>query len=87
MRGGLTSYERCAGNAYTGRLVAYGEPVSSEVILKKKGNPRFVRALFLTKTATNDMYVFASKAGIRVCRSVRRTSGDWSVDKVLFQEI
>ena len=47
VRGGLTSYERCTGNAYTGRLVPYGEPVFSEVIPRKKGNPRFVRALFI----------------------------------------
>ena len=86
VRGGLTSYERCTGNAYTGRLVAYGEPVFSEVIPRKKGNPRFVRTLFLTKT-TNDMYVVASKAGVRVCRSVRRTGGEWSVDKALYQEV
>ena len=66
--------------------VALGMP-TPEVIRRKKGNPRFVRALFLTKTTANDMYVVASKAGIRVCRSVRRTSGDWSVDKVLFQEV
>ena len=87
VKGGLTSYERCTGNAYTGRLAAYGEPVFAEVIPRKKGNARFVKALFLTKATANDMCVVASKAGVRVCRSIRRTCSEWSVDKVLFQEV
>ena len=57
----------------TGKLVAYGEPVFAQV------HAKWLKAIF-TKTGLNDMYVVASKGGVRVTRSVRRTGHVWKHD-------
>ena len=85
--GGLTAYERTCNAAYTGKLVAYGEPVFAQVHAKKKGDPKWLKAIFLTKTSLNDMYVVASKGGVRVTRSVRRTGHEWKHDAALYADI
>ncbi|CAE6963191.1 unnamed protein product [Symbiodinium sp. CCMP2592] len=83
--GGLTAYERATNARYNGRLVPFGEPVFGQITVKKKGNPRWVRCIFLSKTTTNDMYIVTTRAGVRLCRSVRRTTSSWMLDKPLYQ--
>ena len=83
--GGLTAYERATNARYTGRLVPFGEPVFGQISVKKKGNAKWVRCIFLSKTTTNDMYVVSTRAGVRLCRSVRRTTSSWMLDKPLYQ--
>ncbi|CAE7253745.1 RE1 [Symbiodinium sp. CCMP2456] len=83
--GGLTAYERATNARYTGRLVCFGEPVFGQISVKKKGNARWVRCVFLSKTISNDMFIVATRAGVRLCRSVRRTSSEWAVDRALYQ--
>ena len=85
--GGLTAYERTCNAAYTGKLVAYGEPVFAQVHAKKKGDPKWLKAIFLTKTSLNDMYVVASRGGVRVTRSVRRTGHEWKHDAALYADV
>ena len=85
--GGLTAYERTANAAYTGRLVTYGEPVFCYVVPRRKGNPKWVKAIFLTKATTSDMYVLGTKGGIRLSRAVRRTGQDWKLDAPLFDSV
>ncbi|CAE7515466.1 unnamed protein product [Symbiodinium sp. KB8] len=85
--GGLTAYERTANAAYTGRLVTYGEPVFCYVVPRRKGNPKWVKAMFLTKATTSDMYVLGTKGGIRLSRAVRRTGQDWRLDAPLFDSV
>ncbi|OLQ15349.1 Retrovirus-related Pol polyprotein from transposon TNT 1-94 [Symbiodinium microadriaticum] len=85
--GGLTAYEWTANAAYTGRLVTYGEPVFCYVVPRRKGNPKWVKAMFLTKATTSDMYVLGTKGGIRLSRAVRRTGQDWRLDAPLFDSV
>ncbi|CAE7512900.1 unnamed protein product [Symbiodinium natans] len=83
--GGLTAYERTHHSRYCGKLVPFGEPVYAQVIPRRKGNPKWILSIFLSKSVSNDMYIVASKTGVRLCRSVRRTGLEWSKDKSLFE--
>ena len=59
----------------------------AQVHAKKKGDPKWLKAIFLTKTSLNDMYVVASKGGVRVTRSVRRTGHEWKHDAALYADV
>ncbi|CAE7692067.1 ent1, partial [Symbiodinium necroappetens] len=65
--------------AVTGGLTAYERTAS--------GNPKWVKAIFLTKTTTSDMYVLGTKGGIRLSRAVRRTGQDWKLEAPLFDSV
>ena len=79
-------FDTCSA-AYKGKLVPYGEPVFAQVVPKRKGNARWLKALFLGKTRSNDQFIVASRSGVRVCRSVRRTGHAWSEDKDLRENV
>ena len=83
----MTPYERTCSAAYKGKLVPYGEPIFAQVVPKRKGNARWLKALFLGKTRSNDQFIVASRSGVRVCRSVRRTGHAWSEDKDLYENV
>ncbi|CAE7721765.1 GIP [Symbiodinium sp. CCMP2592] len=65
VQGGLTPYERCYSTAYKGKLVPFGEPVFGQIVPKRKGNAKWLKAVFVGKTRSNDQYL------IPHCKQVR----------------
>ena len=85
--GGFTPYERMCNAAYSGRLLSFGEPVFAQIVPKKKGNAKWIRCVFLSKSPMNDMYIVSSRSGVRLSRSVRRTGHEWHHDKALVENL
>ena len=85
--GGFTPYERMCNAAYSGRLLPFGEPVFAQIVPKKKGNAKWIRCVFLSKSPMNDMYIVSSRSGVRLSRSVRRTGHEWHHDKALVENL
>ena len=61
----------------------FGEPVFAQVVPCKKADARWLKAVFMGKTS-NDQFLVASRSGVRVSRSVRRTGRDWAEDRDLY---
>ena len=61
VKAGMTPFGVIAGHAYQSKLCAYGCPVMVFVgdTVKQKGDARWQRGIFLTKTWANDMYLVA----------------------------
>ena len=64
--GRFTPYERMCNAAYSGRLLPFGEPVFAQIVPKKKGNAKWIRCVFLSKSPMNDMYIVSSRSGVRL---------------------
>ena len=77
VKGGATSYERSTGYRYSGKLAAFAEPVWGFRRGKAKGDRKWHRAIFLTKSINNDMYVLANEQGVWLTRSIRRNAKPW----------
>ena len=89
VKGGLTSYERMTGCRYRGKLVTFGEPIFAFIRTpaSPKGNPKWVQAVFLSKSNIKDMFVVGTAAGIMLSKSVRRTGQPWSTQKALVEAV
>ncbi|CAE7244151.1 unnamed protein product [Symbiodinium sp. CCMP2592] len=89
VKGGLTSYERITGCRYRGKLVPYAEPIFAYIRTANspKGNPKWVQAVFLSKSGINDMFIVGTSSGIMLSKSVRRTGQPWSTQKTLAEAI
>ncbi|CAE7775394.1 unnamed protein product, partial [Symbiodinium sp. CCMP2592] len=89
VKGGLTSYERITGCSYRGKLVPYAEPIFAYIRTANspKGNPKWVQAVFLSKSWINDMFIVGTPSGIMLSKSVRRTGQPWSTQKTLAEAI
>ena len=87
VRGGATPFEVSTGRSYNGKLAEFGEPVLAYCYLQPgpKGGARWLKAVFLTKSLTNDMFVVGHGNTIRLTRSIKRIYNDWHDElKVLF---
>ena len=83
VRGGATSFERSAGYRYSGKLAMFAEPVWGFQKGKAKGDRKWRRAMFLTKTPHNDMNVLMNEQGVWLTKSMRRNRKSWSDEKRL----
>ena len=77
VKGGATSYERSTGYRYSGKLAAFAEPVWGFRRGRAKGDRKWRRAIFLTKSVNNDVYVLANEQGVWLTRSIRRNAKPW----------
>ena len=89
VRAGMTPFEVVAGHAYQSKLCAYGCPVMVFVgdTVKQKGDARWQRGIFLTKTWSNDMYLVAVGGTLRVSRSIKMLFPDWSEHMDEFRQV
>ncbi|CAE7214928.1 unnamed protein product [Symbiodinium sp. CCMP2592] len=83
VRGGATAFERATGFRYSGKLGMYAEPVWGYRKGKHKGDRRWHRALMLTKSPSNDMYVLCNSAGVWLTKSIRRNDKPWESEQSL----
>ena len=87
VRGGATPFEACTGRSYNGKLAEFGEPVLAYCYIQpgSKGGAKWLKAVFLTKSLTNDMFVVGHGNAIRLTRSIKGIYDDWHNElKVLF---
>ena len=79
VRAGVTPFEVIAGHAYNSKLSPFGCPVFAFVgdTNKQKGDAKWQRGIFLTKTLNNDMFVIAVNGSIRVSRSIKMLDSNW----------
>ncbi|CAE7459637.1 unnamed protein product [Symbiodinium sp. CCMP2592] len=68
---------------YSGKLGMYAEPVWGYRKGKHKGDRRWHRALMLTKSPSNDMYVLCNSAGAWLTKSIRRNDKSWESEQSL----
>ena len=83
VKGGSTVHERSTGFRYSGKLAAFAEPVWGFRRGKAKGDRKWHRAMFLTKSAYNDMYVLMNEQGVWLTRSIRRNAKPWADERQL----
>ena len=79
-RGLMSPFEVICGRAYRGKLVEFLEPILAYVHVQgqQKGLPKWEKAIFLSKTGMNDMFIVGLNGCIRLTRSVRRIPVPWS---------
>ena len=71
---GATAFERIADRPYVGKVVCFGVAVYVRVKSSVTGKPRWIKALWLGKTAAADLHLVVTSGGFLVTsRSVRRT--------------
>ena len=89
MKAGVTPFKLVAGHTYHSKLCAFGCPVMVFVgdTAKQKGNARWQRGVFLTKTRSNDMYLCAVGGTLRVSRSIKMLFPDWSAHMDEFRQV
>ena len=85
VKGGATAYERCYGYRYSGKLAAFGEPVWGFKRGKAKGDRKWHRAMFVSKSVINDMYILMNEQGVWLTRSIRRNAKPWVEEKRLVE--
>ena len=78
---GQTAYERAFDSPYQGRICQFGEVVLAYVKSTKKGAPRWLKGIWLTKTLNHDAHVIALPSAIVCTRSVRRLSNQWDLER------
>ena len=78
---GQTAYERAFDSPYQGRIRQFGEVVLAYVKSTKKGAPRGLKGIWLTKTLHHDAHVIALPSAIVCTRSVRRLSNQWDLER------
>jgi len=79
-KGGATPFEGACGREYDGRIACFAEP-----ILRFLGT--WMKALFLTKTVPNDMYVVGIGNRVRSTRAVKRIYKDWVPQLAMYQMV
>ena len=79
-RGLMSPFEVICGRAYRGKLVEFLEPILAYVHVQgqQKGLPKWEKAIFLSKTGMNDMFIVGLNGCIRLTHSVRRIPVPWS---------
>eukprot|EP00438_Fugacium_kawagutii_P026160 Skav230005 [mRNA] locus=scaffold5058:3896:10669:+ [translate_table: standard] len=71
----VTAFEASFGRFYSGKLACYGEPVMGFLKTTQKGSAKWRKAIWLSKTLTNDVHILGTGDGIFVTRSIRRLPG------------
>ena len=77
---GQTAFERATGRCYTGRLAQFGERVFGFIRQERKGDPKWLPALRLGKTLSNDVHLLACDGVIFVSRSIRRVRDNFQLE-------
>ena len=79
VKAGTTPYELVSGHAYQGRLCPFGSPVMVYVAdgSKAKGDAKWHKGIYLTKSWTNDMHLTAVGGTLRLSRSVKSLFPKW----------
>ena len=78
---GQTAYERAFDSPYQGRICQFGEVVLAYVKSTKKGAPRWLKGVWLTKTLNHDAHVIALPSAIVCTRWVRRLCNQWELER------
>ena len=88
-RAGCTPFELIAGRPFQGALAVFAEPVMAYVAVSgmSKGKAKWQRAVALTKSGLNDMYIVACSGTICLTRSVRRCFDNWKDALEQFQQV
>ena len=88
-RAGCTPFELIAGRPFQGAFAVFAEPVMAYVAVSgmPKGKAKWQRAVALTKSGLNDMYIVACNGTIRLTRSVRRCFDNWKDALEQFQQV
>ncbi|CAE7242878.1 unnamed protein product [Symbiodinium sp. CCMP2592] len=86
VKGGATAFERATGYRFASKLACFGEPVWGFRRGKSKGDRKWHRAVFLSKTTTNNMYILMNAQGVWLTRSIRRNAKPWSDEVNLILE-
>ena len=89
VKAGMTPFEVIAGHAYRSKLCEYGCPIMAFIgdSTKQKGDARWQRGIFLSKTWSNDMYLVAVGGTIRVTRAIKVLFPDWSEHMDEFRQV
>ena len=75
---GQTAYKRTTNKPYVGKILKYGKLVYARVKQQLEGQPRYIRAMWLTKVPTTDSHMVVTAGGHLVaCRSVRASRQVW----------
>ena len=77
---GQTAFERATGRCYTGRVAQFGERVFGFIRQERKGDPKWLPALWLGKTLSNDVHLLACDGVIFVSRSIRRVRDNFQLE-------
>ena len=75
-----TPFELISGHTYNAKLCAYGCPVMVFVgdTTQQKGDAKWQRGIFLTKTLSNDMFLTAVGGALRLSRSIKMLYPNWN---------
>ena len=68
------------GRVYSGRLAQFGERVMAYLRQEKKADPKWLPAIWLGKTLSNDCHVLCDKGTILVSRSIRRLPNGFNLE-------
>ena len=74
---GETSYERCTGREYHGKICLFGEVCMGYLKPSAKGLASWHRGVWLGKTLTSDGHIISCNGGLFITRSVRRIPTPW----------
>ena len=83
VRGNATAFERATGFRYRGKLGMFAEPVWGYRKGKHKGDRRWHRAVLLSKTPSNDMYILSNATGVWLTKSICRNDKSWESEQSL----
>ena len=80
VKAGTTPYELISGHAYHGKLCQFAQPLLGFVgdSTNQKGDPKWRKCVFLTKTLNNDMFVVSTETGgLQLTKSVKALYPEW----------
>ena len=85
---GATPFEAVCGREYDCRIACFAEPILAFVGTepRQKGSAKWMKALFLTKATSNDMYVVGIGDSVRLTRAVKRIYKDWVPQLEMYQK-
>ena len=90
VKAGSTPYELISGHSYHGKLCQFAQPVLGFVgdSTNKKGDPKWKKCIFLTKTLNNDMFVVSTESGgLQLTKSVKALYPDWKEQIQVYRTI
>ena len=74
---GETSYERCTGREYHGKICLFDEGCRGYLKPSAKGLASWHRGVWLGKTLNSDGHIISCNGGLFITRSVRRIPTPW----------
>ena len=73
----VTPFELVYNKTYKGKLCEFAEPVFGFTKTALKGNPKWMRMLFLGKVEGQDSFILYNGSHVMLSRSIRRIDSDW----------